>query len=63
MIPNYNPFKGGVLPVIVLLLVTGSLALAFIDKDSRASFADLAKVGVGGYIGLMMPREKQKSSQ
>lgn len=63
MITNHHPFKGGILPVIVLLLVSGSLALAFIDKDSRAAFADLAKVGVGGYIGLMMPRQKQKSSQ
>lgn len=47
-----------VLAMIVMILVCGSLSLALIDKDSRSAFADLAKVGVGGYIGLRMPRNK-----
>ena len=50
--------KPDILPFVVLALVIGSFALACIDKDARATFADLAKVGVGGYIGLMMPSNK-----
>jgi hypothetical protein len=37
-----------------LVLVIGSFALAWVDEDARATFADFAKVGVGGYIGLKM---------
>jgi hypothetical protein len=41
---------------VVALLMGGSMFLAVVDKDYRASFADLAKVGLGGYVGWMMPR-------
>jgi hypothetical protein len=41
---------------VVALLVGGSMVLAVVDKDYRANFADLAKVGLGGYVGWMMPR-------
>lgn len=41
---------------VVALLVGGSMALAVVDKDYRPNFADLAKVGLGGYVGWMMPR-------
>lgn len=58
MIVKYQPLKGNVLAAIVLVLVSGSLALAWIDKDSRSAFTDLAKVGVGGYIGLLIPKQK-----
>lgn len=40
---------------LVGILVTGSLSLAIVDVDSRAAFADLAKVGLCGYIALLMP--------
>ena len=33
------------------LLVGGSLGLAVVDKDYRPVFADLVKVGFGGYVG------------
>jgi hypothetical protein len=54
------PFNGEILSAIVLILVIGSLAIAVIDKDSRPTFTDLAKVGVGGYIGLLMPRRNSR---
>lgn len=44
--------------VIVLILVSGSLSLAMIDKDSRSAFSDLSKLGIGAYIGLLIPRNK-----
>jgi hypothetical protein len=54
-----NPrHKSDILPFVVLTLVIGSLILAVIDQNSRATFADLAKVGVGGYIGLMKPSNR-----
>ena len=49
-------------PVVVLvtLLVGGSLALAVIDESCRTAFTDLAQVGLGGYIALLIPhREKE----
>ena len=58
MSKNQSPIEGEILAVIVLILVSGSFSLALIDKDSRSAFADLTKVGVGGYIGLLIPRKK-----
>ncbi len=43
--------------LIVLILVTGVLYLALIDPSFRDVFGDLAKVGVGGYLGQLVPRE------
>ena len=51
------PFKEGFLTLVVLILVVGSLILAVMDENFRPAFADLAKVGVGGYIGWMIPRQ------
>jgi hypothetical protein len=50
------PFKEGLLTLVVLILVVGSLLLAVMDANFRPAFADLAKVGVAGYLGWMMPR-------
>ncbi len=41
--------------VVILLLVVGTGALAISDTNFRAVFGDLAKVGVGGYLGQLMP--------
>ncbi|MDJ0797880.1 MAG: hypothetical protein QNJ51_13870 [Calothrix sp. MO_167.B12] len=40
---------------IVLLLVVGTGLLAISDPKFRAVFGDLAKVGVGGYLGQLRP--------
>ena len=40
---------------IILLLVTGKGLLAISDARFRAVFGDLAKVGVGGYLGQLKP--------
>jgi hypothetical protein len=49
------PQKLNVRSVVVLLLVVGSFALAVRDERLRPVFGDLAKVGVGGYLGQMLP--------
>ena len=41
---------------VVLILVCGVLYLAIIDPPFRGVFGDLAKVGVGGYLGQLIPR-------
>lgn len=45
-----------VLALVVLVLVSGSLVLAVIDESTRPAFADLTKVAVGAYIGLLIPK-------
>ncbi|QSJ16376.1 hypothetical protein JYQ62_32370 [Nostoc sp. UHCC 0702] len=37
--------------ITITLLVGGSFGLAVVDKDFRPVFADLVKVGFGGYVG------------
>ncbi len=49
--------KEGFLTLVVLLLVVGAFVLALDDPESRAAFLDIAKVGVSGFIGWMMPRQ------
>jgi hypothetical protein len=48
--------KSDFLGILVLVLAVGSLALAVIDPSTRPAFADLAKVAVGAYIGLLTPK-------
>lgn len=43
--------------LVVLILVCGVLYLALIDPSFREVFGDLAKIGVGGYLGQLIPRE------
>lgn len=40
---------------IVLFLVVGTGLLGINDKKFRDVFGDLAKVGVGGYLGQLLP--------
>lgn len=49
--------KLNVRSVLVLVLVFGGFGIAIVDKQLRDSFADLAKVGVGGYLGQMAPEK------
>lgn len=45
--------------IIILLLVIGALVLAVQDRDFRETFGDLAKIGVGGYLGQLLPQDKR----
>lgn len=52
--------KNDILSYVVLGLVSGSFALSWVDKDVRHTFADLAKVGIGSYIALMVPSRSDR---
>lgn len=43
--------------IVVLLLVGGSIYLSIIDPEYRPFLADLSKIGLGGYLGQLMPRK------
>lgn len=49
--------KLNVRSIIALLLVLGGFGIAIADPNLRNSFADLAKVGIGGYLGQMVPEK------
>ena len=42
--------------IIAILLVVGFFVIAVIDPNFRSGFADIAKVGIGGYIGQLVPK-------
>ena len=48
--------------LVVLLLVVGGFGLAVVDENFRPVFGDLAKVGVGGYLGQLIPKATNKDS-
>ncbi|WP_341532281.1 hypothetical protein WKK05_41240 (plasmid) [Nostoc sp. UHCC 0302] len=50
------PERDEILAIVVLISVVGLFTLALIDPSARSTFADLAKVTVGAYIGLLMPK-------
>lgn len=43
---------------IVLVLVAGVFVLAVLDDQFRHIFGDIAKVGIGGYLGQLNPQAK-----
>lgn len=45
---------------VTILLVGGAIALALIDPAFRPAFGDLAKVGVGGYLGQLLPQASKR---
>ncbi|MGI8500250.1 MAG: hypothetical protein ACR2LR_03815 [Hassallia sp.] len=47
--------------VVVIILVVGAFVLAIADHNFRTTFGDLAKVGVGGYLGQMLPEATKRS--
>jgi hypothetical protein len=47
--------------VVVVILVIGALVLAIADHNFRPTFGDLAKVGVGGYLGQLLPEANKRS--
>jgi succinate-acetate transporter protein len=44
--------------IIIGILVSGFLVLAVIDKDTRPAFTDIAKIAIGGYIGIFITKSK-----
>lgn len=61
MLPNrLLIFKEGFLTIVVLSLVLGSLGIAILDPQFRPAFADLAKVGISGYLGWMIPHSPSR---
>ncbi len=47
--------------VVVIILVIGALVLAIADPNFRPTFGDLTKIGVGGYLGQMLPEATRRS--
>jgi hypothetical protein len=45
--------------LVVLILVGGVLYLAIVDRSFRVVFGDLAKIGIGGYLGQLVPRKDE----
>lgn len=52
--PDFS--RDGLLTAVVIVLLGGALAIAIIDPTARPAFVDLAKVGMAGYLGWMVPR-------
>ncbi len=50
--PSNSQYFG--LLIVVLVSLTGLFYLALVDIEYRPMFADIAKMGVGAYIGWMM---------
>jgi hypothetical protein len=42
--------------LVILTLTAGCLGLAVVDSAFRPTFADLAKIGLGGYLGQLVPK-------
>ena len=53
--------KVSIRSIVVVLLVIGVFVLAVIDEGFRPAFADIAKFGIGGYLGQLVPRQKLTS--
>lgn len=47
--------------VVVIILVIVLLVLAVADHNFRPTFGDLAKIGIGGYLGQMLPEANKRS--
>lgn len=43
---------------VILIFVLGALVLAAIDPSFRPSYAHLADVAIGGYLGQLVPQSK-----
>lgn len=56
-------FGKSVLSPILLILVSGSLCLAVIDKENRPAYFDMVKVAVGYSFGAMSLQNGDSSKQ
>lgn len=41
--------------MLVLSLVVGLFIFSWIDKDARDAFSEVTKIGVTGYVALLVP--------
>ncbi len=48
--------------IVVVLFVIGFFVLAIIDENFRAAFVSLANVGVGGYLGQLVPKQAKPTN-
>jgi predicted CDP-diglyceride synthetase/phosphatidate cytidylyltransferase len=55
---SFSQTREGLLLTVVLILIVGSLTLAVLDVNYRQAFADLAKIGISGFIGWMAPKNQ-----
>lgn len=46
--------------VLVILLVSGALGLAIVDRQYRPSFANLAEIGLAGYLAQLIPKKEEQ---
>ncbi len=45
---------------VVLGLLTGATILAVSDPSFRPAYADLAKIGLGGYLAQLLPQRQRE---
>jgi len=48
--------------LLVFFLVVAGFSLAIIDAQFRPSFANLANIGLGGYLTHLVPKRKSEDS-
>jgi hypothetical protein len=46
--------------IVIVGLLLGATALAVMDEKFRPIYGDLAKVGLGGYFGQLVPEKKNE---
>ena len=52
---KFSSPTGANLFAVIVILLAGFFALAILDESYRPAFADLAKVGIGGYLAMLIP--------
>lgn len=45
--------------IVIVGLLIGSTTLAVMDEKFRPAYGDLAKIGLGGYLGQLLPETKK----
>lgn len=46
--------------IVIIGLLLGCTWLAVADEKFRPSYADLAKIGLGGYLAQLVPQKKHE---
>lgn len=45
--------------IVIIGLLFGATTLAVMDEKFRPAYGDLAKIGLGGYLGQLLPEVKR----